>query len=944
VGTNLTTFDGALSNQVWYGTGINNVYNLAINNTFASGVVQLAGLNVLVRNNLTLTNGTFNGNTRVITVKNNIDNSAIHTSSGSGRILLNGTVLQTLSGSGAGQYGSVEIDNALSIKAAANATINGTLTFTNGIYDIQQYGLTFGLNAAIGGTPNSTKMLRTSGVILDAGVSKICGTGAFNFTFPFGVGGKYTPLTFNATTNTTIGGTITAKPVNSQHPATSTTALLKYYWQVSNTGFTGGTLNITHDYYFDQIDANGRGIEANYIAARFKSDLTWALAAPLVGSVDITNNVVNVNGAGTGVDYINGDYTAGEPFAFTALPTYISNGTGGGNWEDPATWQNLEVPLPGSAVLVIASDIVTVTTNSRTVLQVTIEPNATIELGTTKFHNFGTMLGTGTLSTNSASLPGGNYTAYVAAGGGTIRFNGTGYTLPGFPFVLYNNLIVNSSGVINMATVPYTTNGNFTLSAGTFNQGTRGITVRGNFTNVGNYNQSTGNLAVSGNFTNSATFNGCGSCAISTGTITLAGNFTNNGAFTSSQGSFTFNGTTNQTLGGVVSPSIFRVTINKTGGKVILAQNATITRLTLTQRNLVLGSFTLTLPTAATALVGSASSYIEADGTGVLRRNYNASMTGSALAYPVGDPSNYTPLTLTINSASYAVGANITVNVKPNVHPQIGAAPAYLNRYWTVSPTGITSPNYTISYTYANPIEITGDDTSPLFSAGKYSGTWLQGGTYTRAARTFNWSALTSFSDFTGCEACGSVVLPVTLVNFRAAADNGKSLLTWTTASETGSSYFDIERSSDGKTFQKIGSVISARNSNVLRDYQFVDANPFAVSYYRLKQVDINGDYDYSSMVKVTFSKNKEQVFNIFPNPANASQEVMADLSSFDDKEIELTVSDILGRQLLQQTINVEQSKPTTLFNAHQLSAGVYIVAFTTTSGVRKQQRLVIQK
>lgn len=118
-----------------------------------------------------------------------------------------------------------------------------------------------------------------------------------------------------------------------------------------------------------------------------------------------------------------------------------------------------------------------------------------------------------------------------------------------------------------------------------------------------------------------------------------------------------------------------------------------------------------------------------------------------------------------------------------------------------------------------------------------------------------------------------TVVLPITLVNYKATTDGASSFLTWETAMELGNTGFAIERSTDGKTFEEIGFVkTKAANkegiSNEKLAYAFTDVTPFTgQNFYRLKQVDFNNKFTYSPTQKVLIQK--QNAFVVYPNPAD---------------------------------------------------------------------------
>ncbi|SEI54854.1 Por secretion system C-terminal sorting domain-containing protein [Dyadobacter sp. SG02] len=114
--------------------------------------------------------------------------------------------------------------------------------------------------------------------------------------------------------------------------------------------------------------------------------------------------------------------------------------------------------------------------------------------------------------------------------------------------------------------------------------------------------------------------------------------------------------------------------------------------------------------------------------------------------------------------------------------------------------------------------------------------------------------------------------LPVTLVSFTARAAEQTALLEWETTEEVNASHFEIQRSSDAKNFEAIGTVEAAGDSRDLVSYRFTDASPLAgINYYRLKQIDRAGDgqegpYSYSRTVSVRFDVDVK--ISVYPNPA----------------------------------------------------------------------------
>jgi hypothetical protein len=110
-------------------------------------------------------------------------------------------------------------------------------------------------------------------------------------------------------------------------------------------------------------------------------------------------------------------------------------------------------------------------------------------------------------------------------------------------------------------------------------------------------------------------------------------------------------------------------------------------------------------------------------------------------------------------------------------------------------------------------------------------------------------------------------VLPIKLIYFNGAFLNDKVNLSWATSTEENFDKFEIERSYNGLTFEKMGEVNGAGiNTNHQNNYSFVDSSPvIGKNYYRLKNIDLNGTFDYSKIIRVDAGNSKRIV--MYPNP-----------------------------------------------------------------------------
>lgn len=111
------------------------------------------------------------------------------------------------------------------------------------------------------------------------------------------------------------------------------------------------------------------------------------------------------------------------------------------------------------------------------------------------------------------------------------------------------------------------------------------------------------------------------------------------------------------------------------------------------------------------------------------------------------------------------------------------------------------------------------------------------------------------------------VILPVEIVSFNVQNKNGMALLTWQTASEINSHYFEIEYSNNESDWRILGSVKGAGTSYETKRYQFVHSNIGSHNYYRLKLVDINGGYRYSAIKYIPSDMVDQNPLTVSPNP-----------------------------------------------------------------------------
>lgn len=540
--------------------------------------------------------------------------------------------------------------------------------------------------------------------------------------------------------------------------------------------------------------------------------------------------------------------------------------------------------------------------------------------------------------------------------GGTVTLNGAGD----------QTLRTSASGSSTYYSVVLTNSGNKTITGLTTINGDLSVSGSAIFPNTNSSfiqaesktftYSSSGSTTIKaatpitiGNFVQSAgTFNDAGN------TITVSG-----GTWSRSGGTFTTTGTTvfskasSQTIGGTISSTFNNLTISNSSGDVSLTGGIGVdvtvaNTLNFSNGKVILGISNLII-SSGNAITGyNSSKFIVTDNTGYLQIN---SLSASR-DFPIGPGlSSYNPINI-VNSGGVGNFNARVCGYLNNTGTCTGgtAETGYaVDRTWTIN-TSSGSPNAVVKFVW----DITTDELTYFnntncavsrydgsawndFSLGNATNEVSIGANYYSQSAT----GVSSFSPFK--VKSPSPPLPVELLYFIAewCENNSKVKLEWVTATEINNDYFDIERSTDGINFCAIMKVSGAGNSNTIINYSKFDENPIfdKVSYYRLKQVDLDGSFFYSDLVALNISEGIE-IVNIWPNPSIDKISILATVS--ENSELKLRVIDEKGVIVKERELEALKGVTIISVNTEYLSSGLYFVRLESESGAFYNQKQFI--
>ena len=439
-------------------------------------------------------------------------------------------------------------------------------------------------------------------------------------------------------------------------------------------------------------------------------------------------------------------------------------------------------------------------------------------------------------------------------------------------------------------------------------------------------------LIINGNLINKANTN---NAIANSGTIQLSGDFTNNATsgnlLSGSTGEVVLKGSSTQTIKGTASTYFTKLKVDNSTGVTIDIKTFVETKLTFTSGiiNTSAGKEISFTADAATYSGESNTAHIN----GPMKR------TGqSNFIYPVGNGTHIAQLAVEdlASSNTFTVEYNASTPVNNTNFSGENITVVSSVEYWNVTPSsGSPSSNLRL---YFHDAAFSGIGDPSLLLGAHYDGssTWNEVAYISNTTNSFKFGPVTSYSNFTfGSSDNVTNPLPVELLFFNADALQTSIELSWATASELNAEVFELQRSTNTIDFETITTIKAAGNSNTIINYNFndIDIESNKDYYYRLKQIDFDGKFEYSNIRIAKLEGNQEITINVFPNP---SQNHITIKSNIEDN-VSLELFNINGKRILYK----ENMKVTNLtLNLESLPSDVYILRIHSSDKVYKAIRI----
>jgi hypothetical protein len=337
----------------------------------------------------------------------------------------------------------------------------------------------------------------------------------------------------------------------------------------------------------------------------------------------------------------------------------------------------------------------------------------------------------------------------------------------------------------------------------------------------------------------------------------------------------------------------------------------------------IMGSNNVTLGSAISSISGMPTYYFQTNGTGEVIRSLSNTST---LQFPLGN-SSYNPVSITNNSGSVD---NFSVRVLDAIENNSNlSAATYVNRTWDIGKTtSNTGAGIAFTFNWNAGEIVNGTLANPILN--HYGTYWETAtGTSTAAAGSpilslTHTGYMGTFSPFAISDA--STPLPVSMASFNLNCSLEDVELKWQTASEHNSDYFQLETSLDGINWEIVQTIPAAGLSQELLNYSATDLDAARKQkYYRLKQVDFNGDFEMYGPLKADCSVESNNIV-LYPNPCESHLTLSIDTQI--PTELSYTIANPEGVVLETKKMAVQSGITLYTLDVSNYPGGMYILQF----------------
>lgn len=388
-------------------------------------------------------------------------------------------------------------------------------------------------------------------------------------------------------------------------------------------------------------------------------------------------------------------------------------------------------------------------------------------------------------------------------------------------------------------------------------------------------------------------------------------NFVNNGVYNAGSGTLTMSGNSLTAISGSNSITFYNLTVNNTGG-VHLNQNITINNEFNMGGMMNVKNNSIILNNTASIINENSSNRLtdDAAGTGNITTTRN-------FVLPLA---NVHPANLGVEFVNAPALGNTTITRYCAAVVRNGSSAGLITRYYKIDPSVNTGLNASVRFYYLD-AELNGtvETSAVLWKSSDNGISWVQITPDARNTST-NWVQKNNVNDFSLWTIGNSnSALPVVLSAFNTQCKNNGAHLLWTTETELNSEEFIIEKSSDAVNWKPVGTIAA---KGAAANYLFNDAEA-GFAYYRLKQVDKDGTFTYSKILK-SECEVKSITLMLYPNPATEYTELV--FTSDEAYKSGITVFAANGQMVRSIQTDVQKGMNKIRINLSGLSSGTYTI------------------